>query len=120
MSYKSQVALSLSHDLKNEILAKAKTRLTVNEYVIIQAMLTGKDTDYFFENEHGILVYFEKAQWHHHYPEIRLIEEFFSNESNQSNFMFLRIGDDTDDVENVGKFNKVKPMTLDICIRIID
>ncbi len=118
MGYRSETAFTLSHNVKNKLLVKARSRLSVVDYEVLQTMLSGKDADEFFENEHGIYVHYQNIKWYGHYEEIRLLEEFISAYPEEASF--TRIGEDYSDLEHRGAFGKVKQLAISCRITALD
>jgi hypothetical protein len=118
MGYRSETAFTISHNVKNKLLVKARTRLSVVDYELLQTMLSGKDADEFFENEHGIYVHYQNIKWYCNYEEIRLLEEFIN--ANPEEASFARIGEDYNDLEQYGSFGKVKQLAFSCHITALD
>lgn len=111
MAYRSNVALTMSHRLKDTILEKGKSRLTVDDYYMLKQLLNGSDADKFIENSKGISFYMTRTRWYPtHYPEIRLVEEFIDD--NPDECLFVRVGESFDDIVDIGTFTEVVQINL--------
>lgn len=120
MGYRSEVAFSMSHDVKNEIQAKAQKDLSGDDLEFVVNTLAGKGVDGYFENEHGIYVHFNSIKWYAHAgcPAATLIEDVLSSREEEARF--IRIGEDLDDTEQFGSYDKVKRLDVSRWIQVAD
>ncbi len=119
MAYRSDIALTMSHKLKDMILKKGRSRLTVDDYYMLKQLLNGSDADKFIENSKGIFFYMARTRWYPtHYPEIRLVEEFIDN--NPDECLFMRVGEDFDDIVDTGNFTDVVNISLTQAIQFTE
>ena len=111
MSYRSDVALAMSHKLKDLLLQKGKRRLTVDDHYLLRQLLNGSDADTFIENDNGIFFYMTRMRWYPtHYLEIRLVEEFLDAHPEECHF--VRVGESFDDLVDIGSFTGVVKISL--------
>jgi hypothetical protein len=120
MGYRSEVAFSMSHDVRNEILEKAKKILFDDDREFVENALAGKGVDACLENEHGIYIHFNYIKWYAHAgcPAATLIEDVLS--AHEEEAKFIRIGEDLDDTEQFGNFDKVKRLDVSRWIQVTD
>ncbi len=86
MAYKSDVALSMSHNVKDQILQKAGVIDNVDDYIIEK--LTNPDA----ANEHGIFVKFNSVRWLHYAdvnPTIRMIESMIEDHPDEARLVAI-------------------------------
>ena len=87
MGYRSEVCLAITKECYKENATQA----------LKDAL---KDCHQVFENEKGYYFIWECVKWYPDYEDVKVIEEFM--EENNSSIGFVRIGEDTDDVEYRG------------------
>ncbi len=110
MAYRSQVTLSLSHKLKQQIIEKGRSTLTVDDHYMLRQLLNGSDADTYLENDKGMFFYQSSIKWYPYYPEISLVEEYISK--NQNEAFFARLGEAFNDAEYLGTFRDVVEVRL--------
>ena len=111
MAYRSDVALAMSHKLKDLLLQKGKSRLTVDDHYLLRQLLNGSDADTFIENDKGIFFYMSRMRWYPtHYQEIRLVGEFLEKHPEECHF--VRVGESFDDLVDIGSFTGVVKISL--------
>ncbi len=120
MGYRSEVAFCMSHDVRMKILAKTQNDLFGEDFKFVIETMNGKGVDAYHENEHGIYVHFNSIKWYAHAgcPAATLIEDVLSAQEDESRF--IRIGEDLDDTEQFGNFDKVKSLNISRWIQVID
>lgn len=120
MGYRSEVVFSMSHDVRNEILEKAKKILFDDDREFVVNTLSGEGVDAYLENEQGIYIHFNSIKWYAHAgcPAATFIEDVLSEHKEESRF--IRIGEDLDDIEQFGSFDKVKRLDVSRWIQVTD
>jgi hypothetical protein len=120
MGYRSEVAFYMSHDVRSEILAKAQKDLSGEDIEFVVETMNGKNVDGYFENEDGIYVHFNSIKWYAHAgcPAATLIEDVLS--AHEEEARFIRIGEDLDDTEQFGSYDKVKRLDVSRWIQVTD
>jgi superoxide dismutase len=120
MGYRSEVAFSMSHDVRNEILEKAQKDLSGEDLEFVVDTMAGKGVDGYFENDQGIYIHFNYIKWYAHAgcPAATLIEDVLS--AHEEEAKFIRIGEDLDDTEQFGSFDKVKRLDVSRWIQVTD
>ena len=114
MGYRSEVVLAVSKPMVPHFLTVLARHESVRQLV--------HDCDTFDENydgDGGMLMYWGGIKWYQSYPEINAIEKFVEDcesecvegwtpeeerDTEYDHFKFLRIGEETDDVEEKGGF----------------
>ncbi len=118
MGYRSEVAYTLSHRARKEILLKGLTTLSEDDYEILENLLSEEEADEYHENEHGIYVHHNFFKWYSTYPEISLIEEYINDHPEEASIS--RIGENLTDVEQHGLFEDVKRLMISSHIVALD
>lgn len=118
MGYRSEVAYTLSHKARKEILLKGLTTLSTEDYEILENLLSDQEADDYHENEHGIYVHHRFFKWYSTYPEINLIEDYINNNLEEASIS--RIGENLNDVEQYGLFADVKRLMISSHIVALD
>ena len=120
MGYRSEVVLAVSKPMVPHFLTVLAQHESVRQLV--------HDADQFEENyiDGGMLMYWSGIKWYESYPEIAAIEKFVSDcesecvegwapeeehDTEYDHFRFVRIGEETNDVEEKGGF-----ADCDICV----
>ena len=118
MGYRSEVAFTLSHKAKEDILLKGKSSLCEEDYELLESILSDEEADAYHENESGVYVHHHNMKWYADYPEISLIETYISEHPEEA--ALFRIGEDYTDVEHYGMFDEVKRLMISSNIIALD
>jgi ligand-binding sensor protein len=118
--YRLEVAFCMSHDVKNEIMEKAQKDSSSDVLKFMVNTFARKGVDVYYENEHGIYIHFNSIEWYSNRgcPAAVLIEDVVISRENESRF--IRIGEDLDDIEMFGNFDKVKRLDVSRWIQVTD
>jgi hypothetical protein len=107
MDQRSQVVLSMNHDVKNSILEKAKTNLSEHEVNFVSNVLCGIEADEFIENDEGIYINIKSIDWNIDKSRaMRLIYD--SMAKHQKNARYFQLNNDKSRYVVFGEFQKVK------------
>jgi hypothetical protein len=104
MGYRSEVALCLSpagEALLQKNLAKMQESLPKQEFLYI-ANFFNVPVD-ILKEDGSVLHYWNWCKWYDEYAEVQLAHRVISELENEE-FLFLRVGDDHDDIEERGHY----------------
>ena len=104
MGYYSDVALCLTKNGMDQLktaLAEAE-RNKPDSFAAIK-MLIGDEPSKIDEGSGSVVFLWEGEKWDDEFDEIEFVEEFMDNLSHED-FLFIRIGEDYDDIEIRGSF----------------
>lgn len=120
MGYRSEVAFSMTHDVRMKVFEKMQEELLGEDFKFVVETMSGKNVDGYFENEDGIYVHYNSIKWYAHAgcPAATLIEDVLS--AHEEEARFIRIGEDLDDTERFGSYDKVKRLDVSRWIEVTD
>tara|TARA_R110002110_G_scaffold313416_1_gene526687 strand:- start:1101 stop:1463 length:363 start_codon:yes stop_codon:yes gene_type:complete len=103
MGYRSDVAIAIHKDLQGDFLAFLNT-------TELMAEIFGDTSDFELDKDyqgHGHWLFtVDSVKWYSSYKDIQMFEKFFAlmdeDDDTQSKYRFVRIGEQTDDVEERG------------------
>lgn len=99
MGYYSDVALVLSAHATAKLLTYMKNKPQNN----ININLINHPEKHLKDSSGEELFYWESVKWYEDFPEVQWIEKFI-NSLKQDEYLFIRVGEFIDDVEELGTF----------------
>lgn len=102
MGYRSEVALCLNENGKNALKVMLK-KANKKTQKIVRKFLAQSDKHLVDSESSCELWFWDWIKWYPDYPEIKFMENLLM-EMNMENFLFMRIGEDSDDSEIQGVY----------------
>ena len=118
MGYYSDVALCLTKNGMDQLkIALAEAERDKPDSLAAIKILIGDEPSRTDESTGAVVFLWEGERWYDEFDEIAFVEEFMDNLSHED-FLFIRLGEDYDDIETCGSF-RGKPFGMYVERKIV-